>query len=214
MSLDLALIAMIATAVATGASAILAIRASLRTVVVNIRQRDNGDRALGCYVEQIGGPPIRDLAIRVKVNSEEWRCYRWPSLKKGQAVCVGILMPAGGLRWADGREGDAVGLHSLRIEAEYGRFWRSSSYGGRKELLSVRNGDSWHAAVAGFLWEPPSELDSKVARACEAAAEWFKAENRRRIEDDARRLIAARTDAPDASEAHSRDGHNRGALQG
>ena len=187
----------IITAIAVTVTAFFAWRTGMRTVVVNFRQRDNGDEILGCYVEQVGGPPVKDLTIRMKVNSEGWQYYQWPSLKKGQSVCIGLVLPAGGPDWLDnsGTRDHPVALDSLCVKAEYGRWWRLASYAGQKTLLDMRDGDAWHRALAGFFWEPNSALDSAAEKACKEAAAWFKDGNTRRKRAELRADLARRAAA-------------------
>ena len=195
---EVGIIGAVITAIATATTALLTWRTQRQGIAVNIRQRDNGNEVLACYIEQISGTTINDLRIRVRVNAGHGRLYRWPSLKKGQSVCVGLILTAGTPRWAGSEDEDPVKLDALRVDVEYGWFWRSSSYGGRRTLLNIRDGDAWHAALNGFLWEPRGQIETEAVRACRAATKWLEAENKKRQQAEVQALLQSRRSGSDS----------------
>lgn len=78
-------------AVATSIAAYVAWTKFVTRINVNIRQRDNGDYCLGLYLEQHSGLPARNVVVRVWVNGAELPPLRWPSMKTGQSITIGLL---------------------------------------------------------------------------------------------------------------------------
>ena len=173
------------TAVATSISAYIAWTSCATNINVNIRQRDNGDYSLGLYLEQHSGRPASNVVVRLWVNGEALPAFRHPSMKTGQSIQIGIIPAAGGIRWYDAIRGEEAPLRSLRVEAEFGSWWRRNGYPGRgKVLLDMRDGDALHKAMRMHLWDPESRRDRAIREACEEHRMWARYRNeaeRRRL---------------------------------
>lgn len=166
------------TAVATSISAYILWANSATVVNVNIRQRDSGDYSLGLYLEQHSGRPANNIVVRMWVNGKALPPFKHPSMKTGQSIEIGSMLPAGSLRWHDTVTDEVVALRTLRVEAEFGWWWRWNGYPGRgKVLFDMRDGDAFHRALQLQMWNPESARDIAIREACVEHKRWAQHQN-------------------------------------